>query len=248
MAVAVSETILGKHRRTAGRSSRYRPSIATIAAAVLLAVVPVVVPVMVLRGGASTPGAFTNGQQPRGAPGQAPAGAPTDTRTPSVPATALTTPTATATPLTGSIKPAPTPAKPAPATTARRQTTPGPTAAPGPDLVVISVSWSPSSPRGGDQVMFTAVVRNKGNKPTPTVTHGVAFMIDGDTVTWSGASSAPLGAGETRTYTADESDAGPGYWIAVPGAHQLGVWADDVNRIPETTETNNILTVAMTVS
>lgn len=147
--------------------------------------------------------------------------------------------------------PAPPPA-PAPTTTTTtsRPATPEPTRDPtvlaaGSDLVVVSVSWSPE-PTAGTPVVFAAVVRNTGADPTPDVTHGIAFSVDGTEVTWSANSSEPLGPGQERTYTADGGDAGNA-WIATSGTHSVQAWADDLDRIPETNEDDNTASTTLTV-
>jgi hypothetical protein len=116
----------------------------------------------------------------------------------------------------------------------------------GVDLMVVSVSWSPRRPRAGQPVLFAAVVRNGGTDPTPAVTHGVAFSVDGTKVSWSANSSAPLAPGEERTYTADGGVSG-NTWTATSGTHTVEAWADDLNRIPETSEDNNTATAPLTV-
>ena len=111
---------------------------------------------------------------------------------------------------------------------------------------MVAVSWSPAPARSGDGLLFTATVRNVGTDPTPEVTHGVAFLVDGTKVSWSAGDSAPLGPGEERTYPAD---GGPesATWTATPGEHQLEVQVDDVARIPETDDGNNTLTTTLGV-
>jgi hypothetical protein len=135
------------------------------------------------------------------------------------------------------VRPAASPVRPALA----------PARPPGPDLIVVSVSWTPVQPYDGDQVIFAAVVRNAGTTASPAITHGIGFLVDGVTVSWSGASAQPLAPGEQRTYVADESDAGPPCWTAVAGTHRFTAYADDIDRFPETDETNNTLTTTLTI-
>jgi hypothetical protein len=166
-------------------------------------------------------------------------------------------PTPSATPSPSPTIPSPTPAPsttpPAEPTPTPDPTTPtpDPTDAPtvlvaGADLVVVSVSWSPQPTGAGQPVLFAAVVRNTGTDPTPAVTHGVAFSVDGTEVTWSANSAAPLAPGEERTYTADGGVSG-NTWTATSGAHTVEALVDDMNRIPETSENDNTATAPLTV-
>jgi hypothetical protein len=165
----------------------------------------------------------------------------TPSRTPSA------TPPATATPAAPGLTAAPD-LTPSPATPSPSDPTVAPrVAAAGPDLVVVSVGWSPEAPGAGQPVVFAAVVRNAGTEPTPAVTHGIAFSVDGTGVTWSASSSDPLAPGEERTYTADGGDAGNA-WIATPGQHTVQARADDLDRIPETDENNNTATATLTIA
>jgi CARDB len=156
------------------------------------------------------------------------------------------TPSPTAAPTTTAVPPPP----PAPAPAATSTAPPPPAGSPtvlaaGADLVVMSVSWTPD-PTAGTPVSFAAVVRNTGTDPTPAVTHGIAFSVDGTKVTWSAGSSEPLGPGQERTYTADGGDAGS-TWTATGGDHTVQAWVDDLDRIPETDEDDNTATAALTV-
>lgn len=225
---------------------------------VLLATVPVLIPLL-----------WTNGSSPAGlrlaaSPGvpALPGGggrlpSPTATVAPPAPAgrlvTVRPTPNPTPDPTTAPPSPVPPPAPPPAPASAPVTTTPAP---PGPaatptvlsaeaDLVVVSVSWTPD-PTAGTPVTFAAVVRNTGTDPTPAVTHGIAFSVDGTKVSWSAGSAEPLGPGQERTYSADGGDAGA-TWTATSGTHTLLVQADDLDRILETNETDNTATATLTV-
>ena len=112
--------------------------------------------------------------------------------------------------------------------------------------MVVSVSWSPEQVTAGQPVTFTAVVRNVGTGATPEVVHGVGFAVDGTSVSWSSGQSAPLAPDEERTYTADGGPAGP-TWTATAGEHELQAYVDDVGRIGETDDANNVRAVTLTV-
>ena len=227
---------------------------------VLLATVPVLVPLLVTRGGstatvappglAAQPGVPAlprsgEGAEPSGATGTT--GTSADAAAPP-PAGALAgIPTPTTTPPSSSPPPAPAPEPTAPSSTAPSTSDPPPVSlAAEPDLVVVSVAWSPAQPATGQPVTFTAVVRNAGSEPTPEVTHGVGFAVDGEAVSWSSAQSAPLAPGEERTYTAD-GGVGGAAWTATPGEHELEASVDDVDRIGETDNANNSLSASFTI-
>ena len=106
------------------------------------------------------------------------------------------------------------------------------------DLQVVSVFSIPAEPAPGDQVTFAALVRNAGTGRSPERVHGVAFSVNGDTVTWSVGSTAPMGPGEQRLLTADGGESGP-TWTATEGEHTVEAWVDDEDLIPELNEDNN---------
>jgi len=110
-----------------------------------------------------------------------------------------------------------------------------------PDLVVTSLSSSPTNPAAGAAVTFSGVVKNQGTAATPAGTVvGLAFSIDGGLVAWSDTSSTSLAAGASRTLTANGGPLGVATWTATAGAHALSATVDDVNRITgELDETNN---------
>jgi hypothetical protein len=119
---------------------------------------------------------------------------------------------------------------------------------PQPDLVVTSVTWSPTSPAAGNAVAFTATVKNQGAAATPAGTIlGVAFQVDGTSVTWSDTDTTSLAAGASVTLTANGGTSGA-TWAATAGSHTIVANVDDVNRIAESNESNNTLSAAMTVT
>jgi glucan endo-1,3-alpha-glucosidase len=120
-----------------------------------------------------------------------------------------------------------------------------------PDLVVSSVSMTPANPKAGDHVVFTAVVTNQGTAATPVGTVvGVGFDLDGSVAAtvWEDTHTASLAPGATATLTATGGTSGGNYWIATSGTHNVTAWVDDVNRIPESNETNNKLTEFLSVN
>jgi hypothetical protein len=118
-----------------------------------------------------------------------------------------------------------------------------------PDLVVTAVSWTPPNQYNGSHAVFSARVMNRGSAATPGGTIlGVGFNVDGTgTAAWESSYSASLGPNASLTLTADGGPAGVNYWTATPGAHTVVATIDDVNRIAESIEDNNALSVPFSV-
>ena len=123
---------------------------------------------------------------------------------------------------------------------------PGP-AAGGPDLVVTSISAAQVA--SSARVTFSATVANLGTDPTPDgVVVGVQFEVDGSgPLTWSDTDRASLAPGASVTLAANGGQAGS-TWTATVGTHVVRAWVDDVARIAETNEANNVLWATLVVS
>ncbi|MFA7562006.1 MAG: CARDB domain-containing protein, partial [Methanoculleus sp.] len=81
------------------------------------------------------------------------------------------------------------------------------------------------------------------------VKHGVLFTFDDGSAgpgVWSDVHTASLAPGASVTVTANGGSAGA-TWKAVEGAHTVKAHVDDVNRIVESNEANNIRTGQITV-
>jgi CARDB len=232
---------------------------------VLLATIPVIIPLVVTKSGRDEPVgvqlASGPGQPPpvtRNAPANAttepPAGAGAFVPTP-IPSSATPSPTAEATtpppaPSTAASSP-PASSAPAPEATTPEPTTPSPTAEAtvfdaGSNLVVVDVSWTPQPSGAGQPVVFSALVRNDGAAATPPLPTGVAFSVDGTVVSWSGSDSTSLGPGEQRVFTADDGVTGAA-WTAADGKHSVEATVDDIGQIPELNEDDNTATAKITV-
>ena len=128
--------------------------------------------------------------------------------------------------------------------------TPTPTPSRKPDLVVTDIAWDPVDPVSGDLVTFQATVTNQGNAPTPGgVSHRVCFTVgDGTTGSsvWSDGHTTSIAPGASVTLTANAGPAGA-TWKAVAGTHTVTAYVDDVDRIAESDEDNNMGTVRITV-
>ena len=119
-----------------------------------------------------------------------------------------------------------------------------PTTVVAPNLVVTSVHSSPAAPTSGQAVRFSATVENTGTAPTPVDTIiGVIFKVDGRNVGWSDTDTTPLAPGASVTLTANGGPAGVATWTATAGAHEVFANVDDIDRISETNETDNTLTI-----
>ncbi len=118
-----------------------------------------------------------------------------------------------------------------------------------PDLIVTSISWSPTSPVTGNATTFSCVVKNQGTGATPAGTIvGVQFQVDGTEMNWSDTDTTSLGAGNTVILTANNGPSGYATWTATTGTHTILAWVDDVNRITESNENNNQYSTSLTVS
>jgi hypothetical protein len=119
-----------------------------------------------------------------------------------------------------------------------------------PDLIVTDVTWSPASPKPGDNVTFSAVIKNQGSAATPGSTiHGVLFSVNGTSVNWSDTNTATLAAGASRTLTANSGTLSTATWTAgSAGSYTVNANVDDVNRITESNESNNTFNKTLTVA
>jgi hypothetical protein len=127
-------------------------------------------------------------------------------------------------------------------TPAPTPTTPAPSGKP--DLVVTDISWDPASPAPGSAVTLRATIKNRGDAPTPAgVKHGVLFTFDDGAAgpgVWSDTHTAAIAAGASVTLTASGGSAGA-TWKAIEGTHTVKANVDDVNRIAESDENNNVM-------
>jgi subtilase family serine protease len=100
-----------------------------------------------------------------------------------------------------------------------------------PDLTVQAITWTPANPSRGDNVVFSVVVKNAGNKRSQLTT--VDFDIDGNSRGYQDVPAINAGATATLTYN----------WIAQSGEHSLEAVVDESNRVDEANESNNVLNV-----
>jgi hypothetical protein len=149
---------------------------------------------------------------------------------------------------TGSPVPTPTPTVPG-STPTPTPTTP-PAASGKPDLVVTDISWTPANPAAGDAVTMKATIKNQGDAPTPAGTkHGVLFTFDDGAAgpgVWSDTHTASIAPGASVALTANGGTAGA-TWKATLGTHTVKANVDDVNRIAESNENNNVMSKEIVV-
>ncbi|WP_243668636.1 dockerin type I domain-containing protein, partial [Methanoculleus chikugoensis] len=122
-----------------------------------------------------------------------------------------------------------------------------------PDLVVTDIAWTPANPpaTGGDAVTLKATIKNQGTAATPAGTkHGVLFTFDdgaaGPPGVWSDTHATAIAPGASVTLTANGGSAGA-TWKAMVGTHTVKATVDDVNRIAESDETNNVMSKEIVV-
>ena len=111
------------------------------------------------------------------------------------------------------------------------------------DLVVESVTLTPSSPVEGDAIRIVSRVRNRGRAATPVnVPIRVGYIAGGRVVMW-GEVSQPLPAGAA----VDIPLTGPRARAGAPGRRTLSARVDVLGRIRESNERNNTRRVRYTI-
>ncbi|MCP4171099.1 MAG: hypothetical protein GY758_10050 [Fuerstiella sp.] len=105
-----------------------------------------------------------------------------------------------------------------------------------PDLLAEAVTWSPESGIiPGQEVTFTAVIRNIGTGPVVD-SFQADFKIDGSVIKTVPVSTV-IHVGESVQVSSA--------WSARAGIHTVGVVADSASEVVETSEDNNSLTVSL---
>ena len=108
-----------------------------------------------------------------------------------------------------------------------------------PNLVVSSISLSPTNPKPGDIVTFSAVITNNGTANTVDGTsYATGFTVDTTEIS-APADTVAIAVGASRTITTT--------WTATLGAHSVIVNVDKNNTIGEVNETDNSKTQAFDV-
>ncbi|WP_432565375.1 CARDB domain-containing protein [Kineococcus sp. SYSU DK003] len=118
-----------------------------------------------------------------------------------------------------------------------------------PDLVVTNITWAPAAVATGQQVQFTATIKNQGKAATPAdVIHGVGFQVDGKLVTWADLHTDTLRPGQAATVIANSGPTNSATWKATTGTHEILAFVDDAKRIAESNEGNNRTKKTFTVT
>lgn len=116
-----------------------------------------------------------------------------------------------------------------------------------PDVTILSIELTPAAPQAGEQVTIRATLKNNADVPTPDgVPVGVGAQVDGQYLGSffyldSQGVAGPMPAHATFFGTIDAT------WTAVAGEHTIALFADDLDRFPESDEDNNELTIPLEV-
>ncbi|MCG8568680.1 MAG: Secreted glycosyl hydrolase, partial [Spirochaetes bacterium] len=103
---------------------------------------------------------------------------------------------------------------------------------PGPDLVVHDIITNPASPKAGDNLTFTAIIKNNGLDPSDNLEHKVNLEIAGHSFTGSKIGSVQPNSTEIINLT--------GSWtVPANGRYNIAAAVDPDNIITETNEDNN---------
>jgi len=105
-----------------------------------------------------------------------------------------------------------------------------------PDLVVSDITWSPEAPAVGDNVTFTATIKNEGSGRSEA-SRAVCY-IDGQGMGY--LNTPPMISGNETTMSIQ--------WWASNGSHYISVIADCDNQMVESNEDNNKLTKTFSVT
>jgi len=101
---------------------------------------------------------------------------------------------------------------------------------PKPDLIISDITWTPSSPLGGDTMTFAVYIKNQGTADTSSWgSFDVTYYIDGDEMgSWT-ISNLAVGDTVSKQFT----------WTATRGTHTVKAYADHGGFIPEIDDGNN---------
>ena len=118
-----------------------------------------------------------------------------------------------------------------------------------PDIIVTDILWEPSKAVEGEQIVFSAVIKNQGNGMAPEgIVNGVQFQVDGHCVVWSDTDTTQLKPGESVTVTANSGPTGSAVWSAVEGNHTILAWVNDTARYAESDMQNNQFTKELNIT
>lgn len=112
------------------------------------------------------------------------------------------------------------------------------------DLYAESVTYSPTNVTVGTPVVFDKVVRNLGADPIKGGTYNVDFFLDGKNISFDHDTST-IDPGKEVSYSMAK-----GYHHFMPqkpGIYHYRFIVDKENNLPETDESNNIITGTIVV-
>ena len=116
-----------------------------------------------------------------------------------------------------------------------------------PDMIVTELTMTPAQPKSGDQVTFAATIKNIGTGSAINARHAVAFRVDGQMAAW-GIVVKTLDPGQSMLLVGTAGPNNKSTWTCDGYAHQILAHTDDVNRIKESNENNNKMTVNLKTS
>lgn len=116
------------------------------------------------------------------------------------------------------------------------------------DLVITSVSFTPTAPVAGSRVLFKAVVRNQGTAATPQgVNVMVSFSVNGQpAAAWCSLTNS-LAPGAKTTVTAQNGPDGLATWTATVGFHSVTATVDAQGSLTESQDGNNQFSAGLAV-
>lgn len=93
-----------------------------------------------------------------------------------------------------------------------------------PDLVVTDIKCSPEQPVKGNEVAFSAAIKNQGTAALdPEMIGSVVFSVDDQPVTASASNQTAVKPGETIILTANTNMYGKSTWTATNGTYKVSV-------------------------
>jgi hypothetical protein len=109
------------------------------------------------------------------------------------------------------------------------------------DIRITDITWDIQNPEAGDQITFSATLKNQGSDASPAGTiHGVRFSVGtlNNYFAWSDNYTQSIPAGGTAKVTCNGGVSGA-TWDALVGDQTIIAWFDDQGRIDPANETSN---------